>query len=172
MALRVCEEPLASLLPEVEDLVRAHWDECRAHRPTGLNPNWRGLLHFSSRGLYRVLTLRTAGGQLVGYLSFFLTISSHTSNACANFDSFFVAPEWRSGRGAVKLLRAAEALATSLGVVEIYSSNPMTASPALNKLMTKFGYAPISVTVYKTLQLPAPAIPTTPTSEVPTHGHP
>jgi len=149
-------EPLLGLLQSgaLVPLVQAHWRESRAHRPTELNPNWQGLLHFSARNLYHVLTLRCPAGQLVGYLSFFLVLSTHTSNPCANFDSFYIAPAWRQGRGAVRLLTAAEALAKSLGVVEAYSSLPLSASPALHKLMRKFGYAPTSTTVYKTLQMP------------------
>ncbi len=145
------EERLADILDELVPLVREHWDESRGYRTAPLNPNWKGMLFFEEKGLFKVITLRSNSGELIGYLSFFLTVSSQTSEACANLDVFFVRRGWRFGRGAVALLTAAEQLFQSLGLTSIYSSNPLTASPALNKLMTKFGYAPVSTVFHKNL---------------------
>lgn len=145
------EEKLADILDEVMPLVREHWEESHGHRTAPFNPNWKGMLFFEERGLFKVVALRTDSGVLAGYLSFFLTVSSQTSEACANLDVLFVRRGYRTGRGAVALLAVAEQLFHSLGLTSIYSSNPLTASPALHKLMTKFGYAPVSTVYYKNL---------------------
>ena len=145
------EEKLADILDEVMPLVREHWDESHGYRTAPFNPNWRGMLFFEERGLFKVVVLRTNSGELAGYLSFFLTVSSQTSEACANLDVIFVRRGYRTGRGAVALLTAAHTLFHSLGLTSVYSSNPLTASPALNKLMTKFGYAPVSTVYHKNL---------------------
>lgn len=148
------EEKLADTLEEVMPLVREHWEESHGYRTAPLNPNWRGMLFFEERGLFHLITLRTNAGKLAGYLTFFLTVSSQTSEACANLDVLFVRRGYRTGRGAIALLTAAHTLFRSLGLTSIYSSNPLTASPALNKLMTKFGYAPVSTVYHKNLRPP------------------
>jgi hypothetical protein len=145
------EESLAAILGEVQPLVQEHWEESHGYRKAPLNPNWRGMLFYAERGLFRVVTLRSNQGELVGYLTFSLTVSSQTSEACGNLETFFVKKGWRFGRGAVMLMEAAERLFLSLGLTSVYSSNPLTASPALNKLMTKFGYAPVSTVYHKHL---------------------
>lgn len=147
------EERVTDILNEVEPLLREHWAESHGYRTAPYNPNWKGMLHFNQHNLFKVVTLRSDAGELIGYLTFFLTLSTQTSEACANLDVFFVRKSWRFGRGAVLLLTTAEQLFRSLGLTSIYSSNPLTASPALNKLMTKFGYAPVSTVYHKTLDL-------------------
>ena len=134
-------EVLAQLIP----LLQAHCAENELNRPP-FNPDWPYILYMNGRGTYRALFLYH-DEELIGYFSFFLLPSIHTSKLVATHDVLFVRKDWRTGRGALMLLREADRIMQDTGVTEVYAGHQGVAQ--LDGLMKHLGYRDVGKQYYK-----------------------
>lgn len=91
------------------------------------------------------------GTELVGVLLLMLATLPHYGAVVATTESFFVAPEHRSGGHGLRLLRAAEVHAAALGAVGVFVSAPVGSQ--LEKVLDSvWSYTEASRVFFKRLQ--------------------
>lgn len=78
------------------------------------------------------------GETLVGFLVLIVSVVPHFGKCIASTESYFVTPSARRGGTGIKLLRAAEELARSVGAVAFFVSSP--SNGRLAQVMPRMGY--------------------------------
>jgi GNAT superfamily N-acetyltransferase len=116
--VRFAKERLLDIIPEVEKLMWDHWRQIKADRAGAgaPDPDWTRYRIIEEAGLLHCFTARDEAGELVGYLTYFLTPSMHYRTVLqAEDDAFFLRADHRKGLAGVRLFRFAEGELRRLG---------------------------------------------------------
>lgn len=145
-------ESLRAILPELEPLHAAHFEETEKHLAGfELKPDYAYMAERERMGTLVQFTARDEPGKLVGNLRMYLSTSLHTGSLFAEEDTFYLAPEVRKGFAALSMLRYAEDMLTgALGVREVRASTKIV--NAASKLMDYRGYAHVANQYIKTFK--------------------
>lgn len=136
-------ERLSTIVGEIEVLHQAHWAETeghRNHRP--LKMDYDVLIAEERAGTMVQFTARREG-RLVGNFRLYLRASRHDGAPFAKEDTWFLLPEARGGRNALRFLDFAGQALRSIGYHEFYADNKLT-SPAAGRLLLHRGFRPIA----------------------------
>lgn len=90
------------------------------------------------------------GNEMVGFLSFLVSVLPHYGALTATCESFFVAKSARAGGTGLRLLKAAENHAKALGAVGLLVSAP--AGGSLAQVLPRTGYQHTNQVFFKGLQ--------------------
>ena len=147
-------ERINDICDEVAELHKAHWDETEVlYLDEALDPDYDTFKYMESQVKFILFTARTASGELVGNLMYFLGTSVHIKGRLqAKEDAFFLTKEHRGGDLASAFLGYAEYALKKLGVHYIgMSDKSPTGGKSLKGLMTKHGYKAVAVFYNKRL---------------------
>lgn len=136
-------ERLADILDEIHALHEAHWAETEGHRNHRLlDMDYPALLDEERAGTMVQFTARQ-GTRLVGNFRLYLRRSRHDGAPFAKEDTWFLVPEVRAGRNALRFLDFAGDALRSIGYHEFYADNKHTA-PAAGRLLLHRGFRPVA----------------------------
>lgn len=130
-------EPLRDCWDEVMELARLHWEETEQYQRHPLNPDKERYLHYNDTGYHRQYTVRDEG-RLVGHAGMYLSRSMHTQVVMATEDTWYLLPEYRKGRNAIRFYRFIEDDLREHGVQEIHMSAKLSNSSG--RIMEYLGY--------------------------------
>lgn len=138
--LTLAVESFRDVLPELEPLHAAHFQETERHLAGfKLEPNYGYMAERERVGALLQFTARDADGELVGNLRMYINRSLHTGELVATEDTFYLTPAVRRGRNAVNFLRYTEAmLCDVVGVAEIRANTKVV--NGTHKLLAFMGY--------------------------------
>lgn len=107
-------------------LAEAHWRETEMYRHgQPFCPSFDRYNSYDKAGWLVQYTARSEG-KLVGYATMYLTPSQHTQLPIATEDTFFLLPDYRQGRNAIRFYQFLEADLWSRGAVEIMMTVKLT----------------------------------------------
>lgn len=122
------KEPLRQCWDEVINLARLHWNETEAYRHgQPFNPDRDRYWHYNDIGYHHQYTVRD-NGRLVGHGGIYVSQSMHTQLSVAHEDTWFLLPEYRKGRNAIRFYKFIEADLIGMGVREIVVSAKLSNS--------------------------------------------
>jgi GNAT superfamily N-acetyltransferase len=125
---------------ELFPLAMAHWQGTktyRRHEP--FCPDRDRYMQYNEMGFFHLITARE-GGTLVGYFGLYITNSMHSQLKMATEDTFFVHPDYRHGRLALRILKYVESYCQLLGVHELLFSCEIDNETGIQKLLNRLGY--------------------------------
>lgn len=155
MSVTYAMEPIAPSWDEFCALARLHWEgtqSYRRHEPLDIRLhryqacNEAGFLQFCAA---------RDGSTLVGYLTFYTTHSMHSQRPLAVEDTFFLHPDYRRGRVALRMLQFVEAQCRTWGAEELLCSSEIDNASGIKRLLEFLDYEPVIVQYRKRL-LPLP----------------
>ena len=137
--IRYASESLRSILPEVKELLPAHYEELSVTKDAfPLDPDWNAYLCLEDEGVLHVITARS-GTKLVGYIWGMLTRNLHyRSCKMAIEDIYYLMPEYRRGRTGIRLLQAFEKRMIALGANRIVITTKVHLDHT--KILERLGY--------------------------------
>ena len=153
MSLIFDEESVASCWNEVMELAQGHWagtKTYRRHQP--FVPSFERYEQANRTGFFRLFTARDQG-KLVGYFGMYLTLSMHSQLPLAVEDTFYLHPDARKGRNAIRFIRFIEDTLRRVGIVELMFSCEVE-NPVARKLLEYLDYRPVIVQCSKYLSSP------------------
>jgi hypothetical protein len=163
VSLTFQHESVASCWNELYPLTQAHAASAqgyRRHEP--FNPKRSRYESLEAIGMFRLLTARDAG-KLVGYFGLYFTESMHSQLPIVVEDTFFLHPDYRKGRNAIRFIRYVEGKAEQWGAREILFSCEADNLTA-NSLLAYLDYQPVIMQYSKRLPFqPGPTAPPPPT---------
>jgi L-amino acid N-acyltransferase YncA len=109
----------------------------RRHEP--FNPDKTRYIEYNEMGFFHLVTARD-GARLVGYFGLYVTKSMHSQLLMATEDTFYVHPDYRQGRLALRIIRYVERYLTTLGVHEILFSCEIDNTSGIQGLLRLLGY--------------------------------
>lgn len=140
-------ERLRDILAELHPLHEQHWRETEKHRAgLPLDPDYAGMLQREREGRLLQVTLRK-DGVLVGNLRMYLGTSIHSGTTFAEEDTLYIAPDYRGGYTAMRMMKFAECCLLALGVREIRADSKLVNNA--DKLMRAMRYKPVSIKFVK-----------------------
>jgi L-amino acid N-acyltransferase YncA len=169
IALQV--ESVSACWDELEPLARAHWNgtkSYRRHEP--FNPDKARYLQFNEMGYFHLITARDAGN-LVGYFGLYITTSMHSQLRMATEDTFFVHPDYRQGRLALRILKYVESYCQLLGVHELLFSCELENQTGITGLLDRIGFKE-TIRQYSKHLAPPPSADSATTTTVGAHDAP
>jgi len=120
MDLIIRREPIASVRPQLDALLEAHWREVAHYQDAvALEPDWTRYEALENAGKLFFIGAHQ-GWNLVGYSVF--TISPHLhyrSHIVASNDVIYLAPSARQGLAGIELLRQSERICAEAGAHRI-----------------------------------------------------
>lgn len=134
------EEKVKDILPEISDLLEAHWEEVAWYKDkVPLKPDYDRYLQMEELGMVHAATVRY-DGELVGYdINFVAPSLHHSSTVYASNDIIFLHPLHRGGGTALKLIAFAEEKLKEMGV-SVVSLNMKVDKPFVS-LAERAGFA-------------------------------
>lgn len=153
MSVRFQHESVVACWTELIPLTLAHWQGTmgyRRHEP--FQPLLSRYAAYEQSGMYRLLTARDEV-KLVGYFGLYLTDSMHSQKRMVVEDTFFLHPDYRKGRNAIRFIRFAESKAQEWGAKEILFSCESDNAVA-NALLRYLDYEPVIMMYSKPLHSP------------------
>ena len=156
MSLTFQLEPVAQCWNEVLVLAEQHWQGTttyRRHEPFA--PSFDRYRACNEAGFFRLVTARD-GARLVGYFGVYVTPSMHSQLLMATEDTFYLHPDYRGGRTALRFLKHIEALCQHWGVHEILFSCEQDNPTGIKGLLSYLDYVPVIVQYAKILPQPEP----------------
>jgi len=138
IALQV--ERVVDCWDELYLLTRQHWEGTktyRRHEP--FNPDRSRYIQYNDMGFFHLITARDAG-KLVGYFGIYITSSMHSQLRMATEDTFYVHPDYRQGRLALRILKYVEQYCQVLGVHELMFSCEIDNQTGIKKLLKLMGF--------------------------------
>lgn len=156
MTLVFARESLATVWIEYTTMAANHWAETEmAAAGEPFAPSYERYAQYGDA--YSVFTVRDEG-RLVGYCGMYLVASMHSQKLLATEDSWYLLPEYRKGRNAIRFYHYVEAEMQRRGAEKV----TMTAAPynGACRIMEYLGY---KLDCYKysrdlTISLPTPNI--------------
>lgn len=136
MSLMFAQEPLALVWNEMIGLAELHWAETdMAAAGEMFAPSFARYAQYGDT--YSVFTVRD-GGRLVGHCGMYLVASMHSQKLLATEDTWYLLPEYRKGRNAIRFYHYVEAEMRKRGAEKI----TMTAAPynGACRIMEYLGY--------------------------------
>jgi hypothetical protein len=136
-------ELLRDIQGEMHALHQLHWLETEGHRHgLALDMDYEALLAEERAGACVQFTARQAG-LLVGNFRLYLRVSRHTRTPFAKEDTWYLMPEARGGRNALRFLDFAGQALRSIGYREFRADNKHS-SPAAGRLLLHRGFKPVA----------------------------
>lgn len=139
MAVKYQQEFLDSVVEDVKELLKSHWDELALNKDKiKINPDWDTYYALQEQGKLDIFTARDKG-VLVGY--FVVLVSTHMhykDHLFAKNDLIYLAPSHRKGFTGVKLIKFAESMLKEDGV-SVLVINTKNHKP-FHKLMEFLGF--------------------------------
>lgn len=121
MTIRYARETVATVIDEIQPLLRAHWAEIAQYPDIPLSPDFDCYKHLEAHGQLRIYTARHSSYALIGYAIYTVSPALHYSNSIqAKQDVLFLQPEHRAGRIGWKLIAFADELLRQDGVQVVY----------------------------------------------------
>ena len=141
------EEKFADAWPEFQHLAQAHWDETmRPVSQDAFRPDVKRFTQYNETGFYRLYIARK-DGIMVGDLGVYISDSMHTQKRVASEDSWYMVPEVRNGRTALRFVQFVEDELKKLGVTSIDTTTPPNKNS--RKLLEFLGYKHIADHLHK-----------------------
>ena len=139
---------------ELAPLTAAHHAGTRSYRRhEPYNPDKRRYVQYNEMGFFHLITARD-GGRLIGYFGVYVTPSMHSQLMMATEDTFFIHPDYRQGRLAVRMIRYVESYLQTLGVREILFSCEIDNTSGISRILGFLDYEPVIVQHRKRLSQP------------------
>lgn len=136
------EERLVDAWPELNALALAHWQETEMYRHgEGFNPQIERYIQYNDMGYYHLYTVRE-DGRLIGDAGVYIMPSMHTGKLIANEDTWFLVPEARKGRNAIRFYKFIEDEVKKLGAVEFSVTTKLTNQ--VGRLVEYLGYTHVA----------------------------
>lgn len=135
-------ERVADCWDDIAPLIRKHWEGTktyRRHEP--FNPDRERYIAYNEMGFFHLITARH-GLLLIGYFGVYITKSMHSQIPMATEDTFFLHPEYRGGRTAIRFMRYVESYCFNLGVDELLFSCEIDNETGIKKILTFLDYEP------------------------------
>lgn len=146
-------ERVEQVWEEVMALATMHWagtKSYRRHYP--FQPSYERYKACNENGFFQLFTARTKEGRMVGYFGVYLSQSMHSQHLMATEDTFFLHPDFRGGRTALRFLQAIEQQCQQWGVVEIMFSCEQDNETGIQRLLNLLDYKPVIMQYSKQLQ--------------------
>jgi hypothetical protein len=145
-------ENFSDVIEEAKPLLELHWDELALNKDQfKLDPNYEAYGLLEKANLVRIFTARS-NGKLIGYACYFIHRNLHYKSMIqAVSDIFWLAPEARGSRTAVRFFTFIETALTLYGV-HIMHTTHKTAHPAAGRVLEHLGHALIEAVYSKVLQ--------------------
>lgn len=127
------------------DLAEQHWagtKSYRRHEP--FVPSFDRYHSANVTGYFQLMTARDHG-RLVGYFGVYITPSMHSQKLMATEDTFFLHPDYRGGRTALRFLKQIEDQCRSWGVQEMMFSCEIDNETGIKGLLTYLGFSPVII---------------------------
>lgn len=143
MSLTFQLEPVSACWDEVMGLAEQHWagtKSYRRHEPFA--PSLARYRSYNDAGIFQLVTARDAG-RLVGYFGLYRSLSMHSQLPMVTEDTFYLHPDYRVGRTALRFLKYIEALCAEWGVHEILFSCEADNETGIKGLLSLLGYQPV-----------------------------
>ena len=138
IALQV--ERVAECWDELYPLAKAHQASTKSYRRhEPFNPDKTRYIQYNAIGFFHLVTARD-GGKLVGYFGVYVTDSMHSQLKMATEDTFYIHPDYRQGRTALRVIRYVENYLHLLGVNEILFSCEIDNKTGIQGLLNLLGY--------------------------------
>ncbi len=122
-------ETLDNILPFIQSMARAHWDEVEAslHGQQHYTIDEKTYKQLESLHMLHITTAKNEQGLICGYAAFTISSSHHRADeTIASLDAFYLAPWARKGLNALQLLRVAEQALLKRSVQLIQFSSPVS----------------------------------------------
>ena len=142
MSLMFSIEPVEQCWNELLVLAEQHWagtKSYRRHEP--FQPSFERYQACNQQGFFQLFTARD-DARLVGYFGVYLSPSMHSQLLMATEDTFYLHPEYRKGRNALRFIHHIENQCRAWNVHEIMFSCEMDNAVA-NKLLEYLDYEPV-----------------------------
>lgn len=140
------QESLTQVLPEVEVVLKDHWEEFHDREP---NFNWEVYKTYDAAGIICLVTVRDSG-KLIGYhLSYVFPYLHQQDELSAFMDIFYLYPEYRQKGIGKKLFMTAEQIYKEKNVKRIRAGYRI--SKPLDSMYSSLGYKEIEITTEKVL---------------------
>jgi hypothetical protein len=142
-------EALPKVWAEVMLLAEMHWKETEMYRRgQEFAPKKDTYFLYAERELFLLFTARVEGA-LVGYAGMYLMPSMHSAVLIATEDTWYLHPEHRKGRNAIRFVQFVENELRQRGAVELWM-NAKIANGA-GRILEYLDYAAIATRYYKAL---------------------
>lgn len=154
MSLTFHAESVERCWDELYPLAQAHWastESYRRHEP--FNPSRERYVGYHRMGYFHLLTARD-GTRLVGYFGLYLTDSMHSQLKMATEDTFYLHPDYRGGRNALRMMAFMEDYCRSHGVHELLFSCEADNTSGIHRMLLHLDYTPVIMQYNKTLDSP------------------
>lgn len=149
-------ERVETVWNEVMELATLHWQGTKTYRRHyPFNPSYDRYKACNDGGFYHLITARNEAGKLVGYFGLYLSQSMHSQHLMLTEDTFFLHPDYRGGRYALRFLQHIEQQAQQWGVQEIMFSCEDDNQSGIKKLLLHLDYEPVIVQYSKRLTYPS-----------------
>lgn len=152
--IQIQPERVSDCWDEIDTLARQHHagtTSYRRHEP--YNPDKARYIYNNDIGFFHLLTARDEG-RLVGYFGLYLTPSMHSQLLTATEDTFFIHPDYRQGRLALRMLRHVEQFCQARNVHELLFSCEMDNTSGIKGLLGLLDYEPVIMQYRKCLPQP------------------
>lgn len=159
MSVTIQPELVRDCWDEAAALLKHHWEGTatyRRHEP--FNPDKSRYIAYNDMGFLHLLTARE-DGKLIGYFVVYVTESMHSQIKMATEDTFYIHPDHRYGRLALRFLKYIESYLAELGVKDILFSCEIENTTGIKRLLDYLGYQPVIVQYNKHLSPRADSAP-------------
>lgn len=144
-------ERMAAVLDEMRGLHAAHWQETEMYRHhQALDFDYDEVCAAEALGRYLLIAVRDESGRLVGNCGCRIYRSTHTKRLVGSEDTFYLLPEVRRGRRAVRLFKYAERCLRHLNVGEVRVSVKLDND--VSRLWERIGYKRVAVELARVFQ--------------------
>ncbi len=136
-------------------LAKLHWEGTKSYRRhDGFNLSYERYAQCNQSGFFQFIIARD-GPRMAGYFGFYLTQSMHSQKPILVEDLFFLHPDYRGGRNALRYMQHIEQWALGHGVQEILCSCEAENMSGIHKLLTHLDFAPVIMQYSKTIASPS-----------------
>jgi GNAT superfamily N-acetyltransferase len=149
-------ERIADILDEIRPLHAEHWNETEGYRHgIAMKPDYPAFMAHERSGRFKLFTVRTHEGKLVGNCGVYLSRSTHHQQLVATEDTLYLLPEHRRGHLARLFVEFVQTALYGAGVREIRITvklDRQTAKPmAAERLLSRMGYEHVANELVKVL---------------------
>lgn len=130
-------------------LASQHWHETEGfRRGEPFAPSYARYVECERIGFFTMFTARE-GEKLAGYTGWYLTQSMHSQARIAVEDQWFLLPEYRKGRNAIRFVKYVEGSLAARGVTAIQMSAKIANN--VGRILEYLDYQPVSTVFFKSL---------------------
>lgn len=142
-------EPLSKCWNELMVLASQHWHETEGfRRGEPFAPSYARYIECERIGFFVMFTARD-GEKLCGYAGMYITTSMHSQARISVEDEWFLLPEYRKGRNAIRLVKYVEGALASRGVTAIQMSAKI--KNGAGRILEYLDYEATSTVFFKSL---------------------